>query len=444
MSNEPGWSANPDITPGVLLGERFRIEAVLGTGGMATVYRALDESLGRTVALKVFRTDLAAADDVRRQRDEIQLLASLNAPGLVTLFDAIAEGVDGGHGRAYLVLEFVDGQDLRTRLLGGTLASATVATIGADVAEALAYIHSRGVVHRDVKPANILLPHEGVGQTGPCAKLTDFGIARIVDDAHLTATGTIIGTASYLSPEQSLGGPIAAESDVYSLGLVLLECLTGERAFPGTTLESVSARLARDPYIPPTLGADWLRVLTAMTERRPEDRFDAATAAAQLGILARAETAAPAATAPPAITALATTASVDEEPAEAEPLEATKIFPVDALTEPFLRNAPAAVGQDLSAGRSTTEQTVRLDTGLPPAPARRPHAMVWVIGGTIALTLLAILALSLAQFPGSSSPSMSTPPPSQAPAPAASSIFYPAVGGTLGDHLNQLQRSVAP
>lgn len=431
MSNEPGWSANPDITLGVLLGERFRIEAVLGTGGMATVYRALDESLGRTVALKVFRTDLAAADDVRRQRDEIQLLASLNAPGLVTLFDAIAEGVDGGHGRAYLVLEFVDGQDLRTRLLGGTLASALVATIGADVAEALAYIHSRGVVHRDVKPANILLPHEGVGHSGPCAKLTDFGIARIVDDAHLTATGTIIGTASYLSPEQSLGGPIAAESDVYSLGLVLLECLTGERAFPGTTLESVSARLARDPYIPPTLGADWLRVLTAMTKRRPEDRFDAATAAAQLGILARAETAAPAATgptataptatAPPAITALATTASVDEERAETEPLEATKIFPVDALTEPFLRNAPAAVGH-----------------------ARRPHAMVWVIGGTIALTLLAILALSLAQFPGSSPPSMSTPPPSQAPVPAASSISYPAVGGTLGDHLNQLQRSVAP
>ena len=426
MSNEPGWSANPDITLGVLLGERFRIEAVLGTGGMATVYRALDESLGRTVALKVFRTDLAAADDVRRQRDEIQLLASLNAPGLVTLFDAIAEGVDGGHGRAYLVLEFVDGQDLRTRLLGGTLASATVATIGADVAEALAYIHSRGVVHRDVKPANILLPHEGGGHTGPRAKLTDFGIARIVDDAHLTATGTIIGTASYLSPEQSLGGPIAAESDVYSLGLVLLECLTGERAFPGTTLESVSARLARDPYIPPTLGADWLRVLTAMTKRRPEDRIDAATAATRLGVLARAETAAPTATAPtatapPAITALATTASVDEEPAEAEPLEATKIFPVDALTEPFLRTAPAGV-----------------------VHARRPHAMVWVIGGTIAVTLLAILALSLAQFPGSSSPSMSTPPPSQAPVPAASSISYPAVGGTLGDHLNRLQRSVAP
>ena len=426
MSNEPGWSANPDITLGVLLGERFRIEAVLGTGGMATVYRALDESLGRTVALKVFRTDLAAADDVRRQRDEIQLLASLNAPGLVTLFDAIAEGVDGGHGRAYLVLEFVDGQDLRTRLLGGTLASALVATIGADVAEALAYIHSRGVVHRDVKPANILLPHEGGGHTGPRAKLTDFGIARIVDDAHLTATGTIIGTASYLSPEQSLGGPIAAESDVYSLGLVLLECLTGERAFPGTALETVSARLARDPYIPPTLGADWLRVLTAMTKRRPEDRIDAATAATRLGVLARAETAAPTATAPtatapPAITALATTASVDEEPAEAEPLEATKIFPVDALTEPFLRTAPAGV-----------------------VHARRPHAMVWVIGGTIAVTLLAILALSLAQFPGSSSPSMSTPPPSQAPVPAASSISYPAVGGTLGDHLNRLQRSVAP
>ncbi len=429
MSNEPGWSANPDITLGVLLGERFRIEAVLGTGGMATVYRALDESLGRTVALKVFRTDLAAADDVRRQRDEIQLLASLNAPGLVTLFDAIAEGVDGGHGRAYLVLEFVDGQDLRTRLLGGTLASALVATIGADVAEALAYIHSRGVVHRDVKPANILLPHEGVGHSGPCAKLTDFGIARIVDDAHLTATGTIIGTASYLSPEQSLGGPIAAESDVYSLGLVLLECLTGERAFPGTALESVSARLARDPYIPPTLGADWLRVLTAMTKRRPEDRIDAATAAARLGVLARAETAppiataptAPTATAPPAITALATTASVDEERAETEPLEATKIFPVDALTEPFLRTAPAGV-----------------------VHARRPHAMVWVIGGTIAVTLLAMLALSLAQFPGSSPPSMSTPPPSHAPVPAASSISYPAVGGTLGDHLNQLQRSVAP
>lgn len=119
MSTNSNRSSTAEFAAGDLVGGRFRIESVVGVGGMATVFRAVDESLGRTVALKVFRSELADADDVRRQRDEVQLLASLNAPGLVTLFDAVAEGGVGDHGRAFLVLEFVDGIDLRTKLLDG-------------------------------------------------------------------------------------------------------------------------------------------------------------------------------------------------------------------------------------------------------------------------------------------------------------------------------------
>ena len=282
MSTNSNRSSTAEFAAGDMVGGRFRIESVVGVGGMATVFRAVDESLGRTVALKVFRSELADADDVRRQRDEVQLLASLNAPGLVTLFDAVAEGGVGDHGRAFLVLEFVDGIDLRTKLLDGPPGAALIARIGSDVAGALSYIHRRGVVHRDVKPSNILLPHDHSTPGAPLAKLADFGIARLLDDARMTATGTVIGTATYLSPEQAQGAMVGTASDVYSLGLVLLEGLTGLRAFPGTAIEAVLARLARDPEIPLTIGDPWRTLLTAMTARHPQDRPDAASVAATL------------------------------------------------------------------------------------------------------------------------------------------------------------------
>ncbi|MFF2773001.1 serine/threonine-protein kinase [Streptomyces bacillaris] len=232
------------------IADRYLLLDRIGSGGMAEVFRAHDELLGRDVALKVFRREFALADDLRRQRGEVRILANLSHPSLVTLFDTTSDA----EGRGVLVLEFVDGTDARARLKDGPLPEAAVAALGADIARALAYIHGKGVVHRDIAPANILLP--GATSSGVAAKLTDLGIARLVDDARITSTGFVIGTASYLSPEQAGGSQVGPPSDVYSFGLVLLECLTGERAFPGSGVESAAARLSRDPEMPERLNPE--------------------------------------------------------------------------------------------------------------------------------------------------------------------------------------------
>jgi serine/threonine protein kinase len=422
MTQNGGMSTDPNSTPpsglaaGDLVGDRFRIESTVGVGGMATVYRARDEALGRTVALKVFRSELADADDVRRQRDEVQLLASLNAPGLVTLFDAVAEGGVGDHGRAFLVLEFVDGVDLRTRLLDGLPDASLIARIGSDVAAALSYIHGRGVVHRDVKPGNILLPREHATPGAPLAKLADFGIARLLDDARMTATGTVIGTATYLSPEQAQGVTVGTASDVYSLGLVLLESLTGERAFPGTAIESVLARLARDPEIPGNLGESWRGLLAAMTQRRPEDRPDAASVAATLGdpdfLSPRTEATEP-----------FETARLETAWLETEHLEPTKLLPApDQLAPTVVFTAPAA-------------------NATPAATSPRRRCLALLGAAAVAVLAVVVLAVSLSR-PIATGPAASTSSPS--PTPGTASVSYPEVSGTLGEHLRQLQRSVAP
>ncbi|MFB9749734.1 serine/threonine-protein kinase, partial [Leifsonia shinshuensis] len=264
---------------GERVADRYRLVERVGSGGMAEVFRAHDEMLGRDVALKIFRREFASAEDLQRQQAEVRLLANLSHPSLVTLFDTTSD-VDG---RGVLVLEYVDGTDAGARLKAGPLPAPAVAALGADIARALAYIHAKGVVHRDVSPANILLP--GATSSGVAAKLTDLGIARLVDDARITSTGFVIGTASYLSPEQAAGGPVGAPSDVYSLGLVLLECLTGRREFPGSGVESAAARLARDPEVPATLDPDWRQLLRSMVARDPGDRPAADVVAARLGEL---------------------------------------------------------------------------------------------------------------------------------------------------------------
>src|SRR5690606_14294660 len=192
-----------DLDIGSLLADRFRVTALIGRGGMATVYRAEDETLGRTVALKVIRGDLADGEDLQRQQDEIQLLATLNHPGLVTLFDATTDA----EGQAFLVMELVAGTDLRSRLADGPLPAVEVARIGHSLAEALVYVHAQGVVHRDIKPGNILLPAAAAAHPGLHANMAALGIARIVLWARLTATRKAIGPASYFSPDQAPGEP---------------------------------------------------------------------------------------------------------------------------------------------------------------------------------------------------------------------------------------------
>ncbi|UOQ87689.1 protein kinase [Agromyces endophyticus] len=279
-THDPG--ADPFL--GTVLGGRYRIDALIGRGGMASVYRATDGSLGRPVAVKLFDASAEGIDDSARRASEIALLASLQHRALVRLYDASR---DAGTGREYLVMELVDGQDLREALRSGPLDAPEAAALLADLGEALHVIHERGIVHRDVKPANVLLEPAHLPSRRWNAKLADFGIARLIDDARLTRTGLLVGTPGYLSPEQVSGAPAGPAADVYSLGLLALEARTGQAAFPGPAAEAAGARLVRDPEVPERLGADWVALLSAMTARDPQDRpsgLEVAVAAAGLDV----------------------------------------------------------------------------------------------------------------------------------------------------------------
>jgi serine/threonine protein kinase len=251
---------------------RYRLLDLVGRGGTAEVWRASDDALGRTVALKL--VTVPTDEGAQRAGEEARLLARLSHPGLVPVYDA---GTDDD--RPWVVMELVEGETLGDTIRRGPLDLAHTAEVGQAVASALAYVHAQGLVHRDVKPGNVLMGRDGR------VRLTDFGIARLVDAAKVTATGLTVGTASYLAPEQVLGERVTPMADVYALGLVLLECLTGRREYAGSTVEAAIARLNRQPEVPATLPADWAALLHAMTARSPDDRPTATEAAGRLAAI---------------------------------------------------------------------------------------------------------------------------------------------------------------
>ncbi len=268
-----------DAKPTAIRQGRYRVDATIGRGGMATVYRARDLVLGRDVAIKLFLTPASEPEDLRTQEQEARLLASFSHHGLVQLFDVGIDRSDPAAPHTFLVMELVHGTDLRARLASGALPELHVAHLAFDVAEALGYVHEHGVVHRDIKPANVLLV-DHASERRPRVKLTDFGVALLEGrPLRLREDDLTIGTAAYLSPEQVEGDEAGVASDVYALGLVLLESLTGQVAFPGAVTQSAFARLHRDPAVPDTLAPEWRDLLTAMTARAVRDRPTAADAA---------------------------------------------------------------------------------------------------------------------------------------------------------------------
>jgi len=288
VSRDVGVGSVPgSVAPGELLGGRYELRSLLGVGGMAEVYQARDLRLNRDVAVKLF--DDRTLDDpltLARARAETRIMARLSHPHLVGLYDAYFPEAGtpvrfrGARALAYLVMELVGGPVLSAAIRDRPMPPREVAQVGAGLAAALAYVHSAGVVHRDLKPANVLLSADGTG------KLADFGIAVLGEDSRHTSTGVIVGTAGYLAPEQIRGGPATTASDVHALGLVLLECLTGQREYLGTGVQSAVARLHRAPALPADLSAGWSELLMGLTDDDPDRRPSAAHAAAELQELA--------------------------------------------------------------------------------------------------------------------------------------------------------------
>jgi serine/threonine-protein kinase len=254
-----------------MLGERYRLDTRIAIGGMGEVWRAQDETLGRTVAVKVLKPEYA--DDssfVERFRAEARNTARLAHSGIATVYDYGEVPVEGAAGSsAYLVMELVPGQPLSMilRERGPLRPSETMSIIG-QTALALQAAHERGIIHRDVKPGNLMIMPDGR------VKVTDFGIARATDEIPLTQTGTVLGTSYYLAPEQAAGREVTSASDVYSLGIVAYECLAGRRPFQDTN--PVAVAMAHQTEPPPPLPASVpppiAEVVYAALSKSPRDR----------------------------------------------------------------------------------------------------------------------------------------------------------------------------
>src|SRR5215204_318147 len=248
---------------GMQLNGRYRLDAQIGAGGMSTVYRAFDSVLERRVAVKLMHREIAAdTDQLERFRREARSVAQLSHPHIVGVIDAGEED-----GRPYIVFEYVEGETLKDRIRRmGRLPIDEAIAYAIEIARALGAAHARHIVHRDVKPQNVLIDEEG------SAKVTDFGIARSLDEEGLTAEGRVLGTTDYVSPEQALGHDVNGQSDIYSLGVVLFEMLTGDVPFHGENQVSVAMKHVREelPDVQvrrPEISARLAAVLDRMTDK---------------------------------------------------------------------------------------------------------------------------------------------------------------------------------
>jgi hypothetical protein len=413
--------------PGRLVAGRYRLESQIGGGGMGAVWLARDERLGRMVAVKqVLSASGATPEEADQQRQralrEGRIAARLSHPHAISVYDVAVEA-----GQPWLVMEYLPSRSLGEVLAeDGILREDVVAQIGAQVADALAATHAAGIVHRDVKPANILLASDGLPGRPLRAKLADFGIARIVDSSRLTTTGVIIGTATYLSPEQALGNDIGPAADVYALGIVLIEALTGRNPFPGSAVESASARMVREPDIPDSLGASWGSLLADMTRLDPAKRMSAADVAVAARRIARAAEHAPDLGGTGADETVVEPAPPVTPPASTMPETAAMTMAYPEETTDAADEAPTERVARTRGGGATAAVAAAAATG---HRVRRR-----LIVAASAVLIAAAATVGAIAWGGASSPQPSAPPASP----------YPSVPGTLGTHLKQLQDSVRP
>src|SRR5579875_2325911 len=254
---------------GTVLSGRYRLEARIGAGGMSTVYRAFDETLERRVAIKLLNREVSSdSDELERFRREARAVAQLSHPHIVGVIDA---GEDDS--RPYIVFEYIEGETLKERIRRlGPLPIPEAVAYAIEIARALGAAHARHIVHRDVKPQNVLIDHDGT------AKVTDFGIARTLEEEGLTADGRVLGTTDYVSPEQAIGQHATGQSDLYSLGVVLYEMLTGELPYRGETQVAVAMQHVREPMpdvrrLRPDVSAALAAVIERATAKELSQRY---------------------------------------------------------------------------------------------------------------------------------------------------------------------------
>ena len=384
-------------TPGRVLGGRYRLVEPLARGGMATVWIADDPVLSRRVAVKVLRADLAADDATRaRFRNEAIAAARLSHPNIVSTYDT---GDD--EGIAYIVMELVDGPTLRHLIdEHNGLPVADVIRIGKQVADALDAAHRAGIVHRDVKPANVLVP-----RAGP-VKVTDFGIAKAAGGDDLTRTGTVMGTARYLAPEQVNGRPTDPRTDVYALGLLMFESLVGHPPFGGDT--DIATAMARLTTSAPAIRVERPEVSQALDDvihrclaRQPEARFG--SAAAVRDALDRAR--------------------LDPTGSLPQPVAPTGVGPARPVSRPA--SPPAHTGP-------TSPQPVPAP---PPAPAprRRRRRLGWLWALLVLLVAIAGGVLAYVLVSDGSSSSGANGGAGAAPPTASKVVLTPTAFDPLGD-----------
>jgi serine/threonine protein kinase len=333
---------------GTLLANRYRLDERVGGGGMGEVWRATDEVLGRIVAVKVIRPELLEEPGfAERFLAEARTMASIKHPGVVAVHD-----YQGNPSGAFLVMEYVDGESLSRRLHRfGRLDPIRTMALIAQAADALQAAHDKGVIHRDIKPGNLLVTADDT------LVLTDFGIARSAASTPLTATGAVIGTPSYLSPEQVLGKPASPLSDIYALGVVAYECLTGRRPFDGENPFDIAMKRLREP--PPTMAGNIPTAVLAVVDRTlaadPAQRWPSGSA------LASAARQAAAGDLPAPATGAASGSSVPTSPVAAS----SPVTPPPA--------SPPSPAAGYMPGRASIRESrplppTRLDTPAPPTP----------------------------------------------------------------------------